>query len=147
MTIRDLRAVLEALSAVAATEKDPLTLSEFVRGQLRRPITYRLTGGAKELGVLLLNPALEDTIRRAITRTPNGAFLSLPPAASRDVVSAIKRALHQAEAGPRVILTQPDIRRFVRKLLEPELGAMEVVSSNELLPEVALNPVVRAGLS
>jgi type III secretion protein V len=147
VTIRDLRAILEALATVAATEKDPLTLAEFVRGQLRRPITYRLTGGAMQLGVLLLDPSLEDTIRRAITRTASGAFLSLAPPAARDVIAAIKRAVGEGSTeGPHVILTQPDIRRFVRKLLESELASVEVVSFAELLPEVSLKPVARASL-
>ncbi len=45
---------------------------------------------------------------------------------------------------PAVILTQPDIRRFVRKLIETELPDVWVVSFAELLPEVALKPVARA---
>ena len=150
VSVRDLRAILEALATVAATEKDPLTLAEFVRAHLRRPITYRLTRGAAHLGVLLLDPTLEDTIRRAITRTPSGAFLSLPPLAARDVIAAIKRAATDGRANapdvPHVILTQPDIRRFVRKLMEPELAGVQVVSFAELLPEVALKPMARATL-
>ncbi len=43
-----------------------------------------------------------------------------------------------------VVLTQPDIRRFVRKLLEPEIPDAWVVSFAELLPEVTLKPVARA---
>jgi type III secretion protein V len=149
VSIRDLRAILEALATVAATEKDPLTLAEFVRGQLRRPITYRLTGGATQLGVFLLDPSLEDTIRRAVTRTASGAFLSLSPPAARDVIAAIKRAvpgsLGEARTPP-VVLTQPDIRRFVRRLLESELEGVEVVSFAELLPEVALKTLGKATL-
>ncbi len=151
--VRDLRAILEALATVASMEKDPLNLAEFVRTQLRRAITYRLTRGAPDLPVFLLDPMLEDTIRRAITRTPNGAFLTLPPAAARDVLAAIRRALDEGQAmeptgdhGP-VILTQPDIRRFVRKLIEPELPRTTVVSFAELLPEVSLRPIARAHLA
>jgi type III secretion protein V len=48
------------------------------------------------------------------------------------------------ERSDPVILTQPDIRRFVRKLIEVELPAVWVVSFAELLPEVALKPVARA---
>ena len=148
--IRDLRAILEALAAVATTEKDPLNLAEFARGQLRRTITFRLTRGAPHLGVYLLDPTIEDTVRRAITRTPSGAFLTLPPAAARDVIAAIRRALTEGESGASdavsapVILTQPDIRRFVRKLIETELPDTTVVSFAELLPEVALRPLARA---
>ncbi|MDF3066911.1 MAG: Flagellar biosynthesis protein FlhA [Polyangiaceae bacterium] len=146
VNIRDLRAILEALSIVGAAEKDPLTLAEFVRAQLRRPITHSLTRGARELPVLLLDSHIEETIRGAITRTPAGAYLALAPIATRDIVSAVRRGIshHAAETSPVVILTQPDIRRFVRKLLEPELPEVRVLSFAELLPEVAVKPLGRA---
>jgi type III secretion protein V len=148
VSVRDLRAILEALSTLAATEKDALSLTEYVRGQLRRAITFRLTAGQSRLDVVVLDPLIEDTVRRAITRTPAGAFLALPPQAARDVITSIRRALASAPATEHtqkpVVLTQPDIRRFVRKLLEPELPDVWVASFAELLPEVALKPVARA---
>jgi type III secretion protein V len=151
ISVRDLRAILEALAVVASTEKDPLNLAEFVRGQLRRVITFKLTRGSPQLGVLLLDPMIEDTVRRAITRTPNGAFLTLAPPAARDVVAAIRRAVAEARAqAPEttpIILTQPDIRRFVRKLIETEMPDVVVVSFAELLPEVSLRPLARANLA
>jgi type III secretion protein V len=155
INVRDLRAILEALSSVAATEKDPLNLTEFVRGQLRRATTYRLTAGRSELSVYLLDAAIEEAIRHAITRTAAGSFLTLAPAAGRDVVAAIRRALahplpQDRAPTPRpsqVILTQPDIRRFVRKLIEVDLPDVTVVSFAELLPEISLRPVAKATLS
>jgi type III secretion protein V len=149
VSVRDLRAVLEALATVAATEKDPLNLAEFVRAQLRRAITFKLTRGAPQLGVILLDPTIEDTVRRAVTRTPSGAFLTLPPAAARDVLASVRRALGEVKDGrdPPVLLTQPDIRRFVRKLIDVELPDVTVVSFAELLPEIALRPLARANLA
>jgi type III secretion protein V len=151
ISVRDLRAILEALATVASFEKDPLNLTEFVRAQLRRPITFRLTQGAGHLGVHLLDPSIEDAIRRAVTRTPSGAFLTLAPAASRDVIEAVRRAVKegatQSEGGAPVVLTQPDIRRFVRKLLETEMPDLTVVSFAELLPEVSLRPLAKAHLA
>jgi type III secretion protein V len=147
--VRDLRGVLEALALVGATEKDPLALTEHVRAQLRRPITFRLTAGASTLAVYLLDPMIEDTIRRAVTRTASGAFLTLPPASARDVVASIARAFGEVPpppGAPRVVLTQPDIRRFVRKLIDTDLPETEVVSFAELLPEVNLRPLARANL-
>jgi type III secretion protein V len=143
--VRDLRAILEALAVVANVDKDPLNLAEFVRSQLRRVITFKLTRGASHLGVYLLDATLEDTIRRAIQRTPNGAFLTLAPAAARDVVKAIRRAFGD-ETHP-ILLTHADIRRFVRKLIETDVPGATVVSFAELLPEVALRTLGRATLS
>jgi type III secretion protein V len=146
--IRDLRGVLEALSAVGASEKDPLNLAEYVRSQMRRAITFRLTEGTGHLDVVLLEPILEDTVRRAITRTAAGAFLALPPQAARDVLASVRRAVKDAAAAaggkPAVILTQPDIRRFVRKLIEVEMPNLWVVSFAELLPEISLKPTAHA---
>jgi type III secretion protein V len=146
VNIRDLRAILEALSLVGGAEKDPLTLAEFVRAQLRRPITHSLTRGARELPVLLLDSHIEESVRGAVTRAAAGSFLALAPVASRDILTAIKRAVsdHAPAGAPVVLLTQPDIRRYVRKLLEPELPDVRVVSVAELLPEIAIKPLGRA---
>ncbi len=150
VSVRDLRAILEALAQVASAEKDPLQLSEFVRAQLRRATTFRLTAGSGALEVITLDPSLEDAIRRAITKTPAGAFLSLAPAATRDVIAAVRRAVAEAariSGANVVVLTQPDVRRFVRKLVEIELPYATVVSFADLLPEIALRPVARAHLA
>jgi type III secretion protein V len=147
VNIRDLRAILEALALVANSERDPLNLAEFVRSQLRRPLTHALTQGARELSVVLLEPQIEEAVRSAVSRTPAGSFLTLAPAAARDIVSAVRRAVPQGSEAPLVVLTQPDIRRFVRKLLELDLREARVVSYAELLPEVAIRPVGRASLA
>ena len=148
VNIRDLRAILEALALVGNVERDPLNLTEFVRSQLRRPLTHALTQGGRELSVVLLESPIEDAIRAAISRTPAGNFLTLAPAAARDIVSAVRRALPKEPSDAlQVVLTQPDIRRFVRKLLELDLRDVRVVSYAELLPEIAIRPVARATLS
>ena len=148
VNIRDLRAILEALALVGGVERDPLNLAEFVRSQLRRPLTHALTQGSRELSVVLLEPAIEEAIRAAVSRTNAGSFLTLAPGAARDIVTAVRRALPQGPVdGPLVVLTQPDIRRFVRKLLELDLRDVRVVSYAELLPEIAIRPVARATLA
>jgi type III secretion protein V len=146
LSVRDLRGILESLSAIGATEKDALNLAEHARSQMRRAITFRLTAGSGHLDVVLLDPILEETVRRAITRTAAGAFLTLPPQAARDVLASVKRAIDSVppRGEPIVILTQPDVRRFVRKLVEGEMPDVWVVSFAELLPEVSLKPVARA---
>ncbi len=145
VSIRDLRAVLEALAAHAPSERDPLSLTELVRSQLRRATTYRLTGGASHLDIALVDPLIEDTIRGAITRNAAGSFLTLAPAAARDILASFRTAMRELpdDAPPIVVLTAPDIRRFVRKLIETDFPELPVVSFAELLPEVQLRPAVR----
>ncbi|MFO7180581.1 MAG: flagellar biosynthesis protein FlhA [Pseudomonadota bacterium] len=148
VSVRDLRSILEALAAVANVEKDPANLAEFVRSQLRRPITYALTRGSRELEVMLLDSPLEETVRAAIQRTPAGSFLALAPAAARDVIAAVRRTLAEWPSDRRpILLTQPDLRRFVRKLLETDFPDLAIVSSAELLPDIAIRPRARATLA
>lgn len=150
VSIRDLKGILEALGQVAHAERDPMQLAEYVRAQLRRPLTHAISDGEGHVGVVLLEPSLEDIIRGAVSRTAAGAFLTLSPPAARDVVRCIRRALEQAQTAPGVrpvLLAAPDTRRFVRKLLETELPELRVVSFAELLPEVALTPLATATLA
>ena len=51
------------------------------------------------------------------------------------------------EGRPVVLLTQPDVRRFVRKLVETSIPQMHVVSYAELMPEIALQPLGRTTTS
>jgi len=147
VNIRDLRAILEALALVGHNERDPLNLAEFVRSQLRRSLTHALTHGARELSVILLESPIEEAVRSAVSRTPAGSFLTLAPAAARDIVTAVRRAIPRDQQGPLVVLTQPDIRRFVRKLLELDLREVRVVSYAELLPEITIRPLGKATLA
>jgi type III secretion protein V len=146
ISVRDLRAILEALAIHAPQERDPLALAELLRGYFRRATTFRLTGGDPHLSLYLLDELIEDTIRGAITRTQAGSFLTLSPAAARDIVASVRATLRETpppEDAPLVFLTQPDIRRFVRKLLETDFPAAQVISFAELQPEVQLRPLAR----
>jgi type III secretion protein V len=146
VSIRDLRTILENLAPLAVTEKDPMQLAEAARGFLRRAITFRLTGGARELTVYIVDSSLEEIVRSAITRTPQGAFLTLPPSAARDVQKAVAATLQSAPTPrnqPPVVLCSPDVRRFFRKLLETELPDVFFTSFAELEPELRLIPRAR----
>jgi type III secretion protein V len=141
VSVRDLASILEALAQVAHVEKDALVLTEHVRSWLRRAITYEITRGSGSLEPLTLDESIEDVIRGAISQTTAGRVLTLSPAAGRDIVASLKRALsacpEELQKHP-VVLTQPDVRRFVRKLIESELPHARVVTFSELLPETTI---------
>lgn len=149
VSVRDLASILEALAQVAHVEKDALVLTEHVRSWLRRAITYDVTRGSGSLEPLTLDESIEDVIRGAIAQTAAGSFLTLSPAAGRDIVASLKRALRacpeELQKHP-VVLTQPDVRRFVRKLIESELPHARVVTFSELLPETTIRAAGTATL-
>ncbi len=146
--IRDLAPILDVLASRAPAESDPLALAEAVRGHLRRTVTHKLTRGSPQLDVILVDSFVEDTLRRSITRHGPQAFLALPPAQAREVAAAFARALGEARAQTSrpTVLVAPDVRRFVRKLLEADTPDVPVVTHAELLPELSLRPVARVHL-
>ncbi len=145
VSIRPLREILEALATYAPNEKDPMTLAELVRGALKRQLTHQHAEGGV-LSVYLLDPLIEETVRDSIQRTATGAYLAMPPDMAKDVIAAVRRECFPAPGAAAVILTQPDVRRFLRRLLEVDLPDASVLSYQELAPEVTVQPLGRIGL-
>ncbi|MDR3299153.1 MAG: type III secretion system export apparatus subunit SctV [Candidatus Accumulibacter sp.] len=148
VSIRNLSAVLESLVDWAGREKDIVLLTEQVRGALKRQISYMHSGGLNILPVVLLNPDVEDLVRKAIRQTSSGAYLALAPEASRSFLDALHKETDPSLARKQtpVLLTSMDIRRYVRRLIEPEFYDLPVLSYQELTPEITTQPIARIKL-
>jgi type III secretion protein V len=148
VSIRNGRAILEALLEWGEHEKDPVALTELVRSSLRRAITFQHTGGELALAVYLLTPDIEDAVRGAVQRSSTGTYLALDPELGREIVGAIRSIVARPPGGrDAVILTQPDVRRFVRKLIEVQVPHAAVLSYQELEPTVMVKPLARIAIA
>ncbi|RYX93976.1 MAG: EscV/YscV/HrcV family type III secretion system export apparatus protein [Comamonadaceae bacterium] len=145
ISIRNVRTVMEALVEWGQKEKDPVLLAEYVRMALRRYISHKYSAGQNMLPAYLLAPSIEDELRAAIRQTSAGSYLALDPAASKRISGAIKAAVGEPSAAAHkpVLLTSMDIRRYMRKLLEQELGDLPVLSYQELTQEINIQPLAR----
>ena len=76
ISIKNMKAILEALAEWAPYETDPVFLTEYVRMNLKRYIAHRFGNGQPVLPVYLLDPALEQAIRGGFA-TPRRAASSL----------------------------------------------------------------------
>jgi type III secretion protein V len=148
ISIRDMRAVLEALVEWAQKEKDIVLLTEYVRMGLKRYISHKYSNGQKFLPAYLLAPDVEDVVRDAIRQTAGGSYLALDPEKSQALLDSIRRTVGSLETtvAKPVILTSMDIRRYVRKLIEQDLYQLPVLSYQELVPEVNVQPLARVDL-
>ena len=146
ISLRNLRDILGALAEWAPHERDPVVLTEHVRAALRRSITHRHAGDGGALTAYLLDPLIEDAIRDAIHKTATGSYLALEPQLSQDIVAAVGRAV-RAAAGGAVVLTNAEIRRYVRRLIETEHPQLAVLSFQELTPDAQIRPVGRISVA
>ncbi|MGH7295703.1 MAG: FHIPEP family type III secretion protein, partial [Polyangiaceae bacterium] len=147
--IRDLRAILQSLARWGQVEKDPATLAEYVRSDLKQQISFKFSGGTRELSVYLLDPQIEGAIRGAIQRTAQGSYLALDPDTARRVLAAAKRSLGNLPntASRPILLTAVDVRRYLKKLLELDMPQVVVLSYQEISPLLQVQPVGRITLA
>ncbi|MCA9530161.1 MAG: FHIPEP family type III secretion protein, partial [Myxococcales bacterium] len=144
VSVRPLREILEALATYAPNERDPVTLTELVRGSLRRHISH-LHAPDGTLRAHMLDPAIEDVVREAIQHTATGSYLALAPDLAEEVLAHARRVA-TGTGGRFVLLAQPDVRRFVRRLLEVEVPGAVVLSYPELDPAVRVETLGRLSL-
>lgn len=149
ISIKDLRTILESLSEWAQTEKDTVLLTEYVRSSLKRYISYKYSQGQTVLAVYLLDPEIEDMVRGAIKQTSAGSYLALDPDSVQMILHAMRTVIVPTPMGgqPPVMLTAIDVRRFVRKLIEGEFPELPVVSYQEIVPEIRIQPLGRIQLT
>ncbi len=145
VSIRDLRSILEALIEWAQKEKDTVMLTEYVRSGLKRQISYMHSKGQNMLPAFLLDPELEETIRKAVRQTSAGAFLALDNEIAKKFMTAVTEAAgdYMKHAQKPVLMASMDIRRYVRKLIETEHYDLAVLSYQELSSEITVQPLTR----
>ncbi|MBI3211693.1 MAG: type III secretion system export apparatus subunit SctV [Simkania negevensis] len=149
VSIKDLRTILESLSEWAQTEKDTVLLTEYVRSSLKRYISYKYSMGQSVLSVYLLDPEIEDMVRGAIKQTSAGSYLALDPDSVQMILHALRTTIVPTppEGQPPVLLSAIDVRRFVRKLIEGEFPDLPVISHQEIVPEIRIQPLGRVQLT
>lgn len=149
ISIKDLRSILEALSEWAQTEKDTVVLTEYVRSSMKRYVSYKYSKGQSTLSVYLLDPEIEDMVKAAIKQTSSGSYLALDPDSVQMILHAARQIIVPSppEGQTPVLLTAIDVRRFVRKLIEGEFPDLPVLSYQEIVPEIKIQPLGRVQLT
>jgi hypothetical protein len=91
----------------------------------------------------LLDPEIEDMVRAAIKQTSAGSYLALDPDSVQLILHSMRTTIAPTPPGgqPPVLLTAIDVRRFVRKLIEGEFPDLSVVSYQEIVPEIRIQPL------
>ena len=143
VSIRDLPAILETLLDVAPTTKNPVTLVESVRQSLGRALVRPLLSESGGLRVVTLDNALEEELGRAFTTPPPGAgAAAIQPPFARRILEGLRRlAGEQVTVASPVVLCSTPARYHLKRLLEPFLPKLVVLSPLEVPPVVEVQSV------
>lgn len=129
-----------------AKEKDLIMLSEYVRGDLGTYLAHRATAGSGVLSAILIDGAIEQSVRDAIKQTPAGTYLALATDAAEHIVQAIRAHAGDSAVPGVAIVVSMDVRRHFRRLIEPHIRWLQVYSFQELGTQVQLSPIGRVVL-
>ena len=87
--------------------------------------------------MVTFDPKIEDLINAHLERSDRGTFLALPPQTQNKLTAAIRDRIEQVmpSAGGQAvtILASPQIRMWVRRLIEPALPHVPVLAYNEIV--------------
>lgn len=134
--IRDLESIIEAIADIAPRTKDTEILAEYARNALARTLCHIHKGDDGRIHCITLDPGIEQLVAKSIERSDRGSTLTLPPKIQTRIVEAIRNQLENAGSATRgklpVMLTPPQIRIWIRKMLEVQLPNVAVLAYNEI---------------
>lgn len=136
VSIRDLGTILETLLEVGTANKNVIALVEAVRHRLSRTFIRPLLGSDGELKVVTLDPAIEEECSRG-SNLPTSQALLPPqhaPLARRVLESLRSNFGKEITSAPPVLLCSSPGRYYLRRVMEPFLPRVVVISPGEIPP-------------
>jgi len=138
VSIRDLPTILEALLDLAPNTKNAVLLVEGARQALGRALVHPLLADDGGLRLLTLDHTIEEELSRAFTPQP-APIAGLQTSFVRRILDELKRlGGEQVAATAPVLLCASPARFHLRRLLEPFLPKVVVLSPLEIPPLVAV---------
>lgn len=143
VSIRDLPAILEGIGEAAPHTSSITLLVEQVRGRLARQLSFAYRGDDGALPIITMSGEWENAFAEALIGAGEEKQLALAPSRLQDFIRAVRDSFERAAlAGDSaVLLTSPQIRPYVRSIIERFRGQTPVLSQNEIHPKARLKTV------
>ncbi|MCD9033952.1 flagellar biosynthesis protein FlhA [Luteimonas sp. Y-2-2-4F] len=137
--VRQLRRIAEALVEHAAQTQDPGQLTAAVRTALGRFIVQEIAGGAAELPVYTLAPALE----RVLQDSAQGGGAALEPGLAERLQQSLADCAGRQDARnePAVVLVPGPVRAALARLVRHSVPSLSVLAYGEVPEEKRLKLV------
>ncbi len=143
VSIRDLAMILEGIGEAANQSTGVTALVEHVRGRLARQLCWANRGDDGSLPIITLSPDWEQSFADALIGSGEDKQLALAPSKLQGFIRSVRetfdRAAQSGETG--VLLTSPNVRPYVRSIIERFRGQTVVMSQNEIHPRARLKTV------
>ncbi|MBN9588221.1 MAG: flagellar biosynthesis protein FlhA [Alphaproteobacteria bacterium 64-11] len=140
VSIRDLPAILEGIAEAVGHTKNALYITEHVRARLSRQLCNANLSHNGYLPLIALSPAWEQAFAESIVGQGEDRQLAMAPSQLQQFITQVREAFDDAGAKNEVpvLLTSPQIRPFVRSIIERFRPQTVVMSQNEIHASVRL---------
>jgi flagellar biosynthesis protein FlhA len=140
VSIRDLPAILEGIAEAVGHTKNALYITEHVRTRLARQLCHANLSPGGYLPLLALSPAWEQAFSESIVGQGEERQLAMAPSQLQQFIQTVRERFEEATAKNEVpvLLTSPQIRPFLRSIIERFRPQTVVMSQNEIHASVRL---------
>ena len=140
VSIRDLSAILEGIAEAVGHTKNALYITEHVRARLARQLCHANLAAGGYLPLLALSPSWEQAFAESIVGQGEERQLAMAPSQLQQFIQAVRERFDEAGAKNEVpvLLTSPQVRPFVRSIIERFRAQTVVMSQNEIHASVRL---------
>lgn len=134
VSIRDLLTILETLSDYAPVTKNIDILVRYVRQALARAITKQYKDREGNITAVMVSPDIEDHIEKSIQHTEYESFVALDPDIIQNIVGSLQKfiKLFTDRGLEPIIISSPNVRIYLRRMLEKFFPHITVLSYNEI---------------
>jgi len=134
VSIRDLGTILETLVETAAINKNPVILVEAARHALGRALVRPHLDETGRLKVVTLDASIEEECARSTTQNAQLASQGmLQVSVARKVLDGLRTMIgDQVTFTPPVLLCSSPGRFYLRRILEPFIPKIVVISPSEI---------------
>jgi flagellar biosynthesis protein FlhA len=138
VSIRDLGTILEALVETASVNKNPIILVEAVRHSLGRALIRPLLNERGQLRVVTLDSSIEEEcLRNSAQPSPAASAGAIQVSVANRVFNGLRALLgDQVAMAPPVLLCSSPGRFYLKRLLEPLIPKIVVISPSEIPPAI-----------
>lgn len=147
ISIRNLPKIIEVIAEAAATTTNVSAVTEHVRSKLAKQICQNLVDDTGFVPVMVLDQEWERELNSAVNKTGDDSNFILSPNRVQEFVLAVRQVIQKFSAGDEwpAILVSPDVRPFVRSMLERVSPMTQVISHNEVHRKASLKTVATIG--
>jgi flagellar biosynthesis protein FlhA len=140
VSIRDLPAILEGIAEAVGHTKNALYITEHVRARLARQLCHANLAPGGYLPLIALSPNWEQAFAESIVGQGEERQLAMAPSQLQQFIQQVREGFDEASGKNEVpvLLTSPQIRPFVRSIIERFRPQTVVMSQNEIHASVRL---------